>query len=93
MLHEPTGDLYITPPGASGKDGNMTQKQMILQHMKETGSITPGTALEEYGCFRLAARIADLKADGYNIKTYRVSTLNKFGEKVRFAKYVLEETA
>ena len=24
MLHEPTGDLYITPPGAFGKEGNMT---------------------------------------------------------------------
>ena len=93
MLHEPTGDLYITPPGASGKEEIMSQCEMIKRHLQECGSITPSTALEEYGCFRLAARIADLKADGYNIKTYRVSTLNKFGEKVRFAKYVLEETA
>ena len=89
MLHEPTGDLYITPPGASGKDGNMTQKQMILQHMKETGSITPGTALEEYGCFRLAARIADLKDDGVEIRTEIEKRKNRYGKTVRYARYRL----
>lgn len=89
MLHEPTGDLYITPPGASGKEGNMTQKQMILQHMKETGSITPGTALEEYGCFRLAARIADLKDDGVEIRTEIEKRKNRYGKTVRYARYRL----
>jgi len=89
VLHEPTGDLYITPPGASGKEGNMTQKQMILQHMKETGSITPGTALEEYGCFRLAARIADLKDDGVEIRTEIEKRKNRYGKTVRYARYRL----
>ena len=67
----------------------MTQKQMILAHMQTIGSITPGVALEEYGCFRLSARIADLKADGIGIVTDMVTRQNRFGKKVRFARYRL----
>ena len=81
------GNLYITP--APRKEGNMTQKQMILAHMKETGSITPGTALEEYGCFRLAARIADLKDDGVEIRTEIEKRKNRYGKTVRYARYRL----
>ena len=72
------------------KGEEMTQKQMILSHLKEAGSITPGVALEEYGCFRLSARIADLKADGHNIVTDMVTRKNRFGRAVRFARYRLE---
>ena len=69
----------------------MTQKEMILAHMKEAGSITPGVALEEYGVFRLSARIADLKADGYTIRTDTERRKNRFGKTVRFARYRLEQ--
>lgn len=68
----------------------MTQKQMILNHLKELGSITPGVALEEYGCFRLSARIADLKQDGVTIKTEMEKRKNRFGKTVRYARYRLE---
>ena len=67
----------------------MTQKEMILQHLKTSGSITPGVALEEYGCFRLSARIADLKDDGHEIITDMITRQNRFGKKVRFARYRL----
>lgn len=67
----------------------MTQKEMILKHLKEAGSITPGVALEEYGCFRLSARIADLKADGHEIQTTMEARKNRFGKTVRFARYKL----
>ena len=69
----------------------MTQCEMIRRHLKEFGSITPGTALEEYGCFRLSARIADLKALGMNIVTESESRKNRFGKKVRYARYRLGE--
>lgn len=44
-----------------------TQKEMTLDYMERYGSISPLEALSAYGCMRLAARIADLKKDGYFI--------------------------
>jgi hypothetical protein len=61
----------------------MTQTARILSHLK-VGPITPLQALECYGCFRLAARIAELRDQGYNIHTERVTT----GEKT-YARYHL----
>lgn len=64
----------------------MTQKQNILQHMRTYGSITPLEALQRYGCFRLGARIADLKADGVKIKTTMIKENGK-----RYASYGIEQ--
>ena len=47
----------------------MTQEEKIFTHLKRYGRITPITALDRYGCFRLAARIHDLRAKGYRIET------------------------
>ena len=63
----------------------MTQKEQILQHLTEIGPITPIEALEQYGCFRLGARIADLKAEGIKIRSEMVARDGK-----RFAQYSLE---
>ena len=63
----------------------MAQETQILNHLKKK-SITPIEALNLYGCFRLAARISDLRNDGYNIKT----TIIKNGQK-RYAKYFLNQ--
>lgn len=49
--------------------GKLTQCQMILNHMQTKGAITPIDALTLYGCMRLAARIADLRREGYEIET------------------------
>lgn len=69
----------------------MTQCDKILFHLQTIGSITPVEALDQYGCFRLAARVADLKAEGWPITSEIVSKQNRFGETVRFAKYRLED--
>ena len=63
----------------------MSQEKQILGYLQSRGSISPLEALEEFGCFRLAARIADLRAKKHNIKTY-VSKRN--GK--QFAVYRLE---
>lgn len=49
----------------------LSQKQLIKAHLVMEGSITPKEAFEKYGCFRLAARIADLRRDGMVILTER----------------------
>lgn len=45
-----------------------SQKQQILDYMLEGNEISQLDALYKFGCFRLGARIADLKKDGYDIK-------------------------
>lgn len=54
----------------------MTQAQQIQRHLEKGKTINPLQALEKYGCFRLAARIADLRNDGLNIKTTIVKLKN-----------------
>lgn len=73
----------------------MTQNEMILDHLRTYGKITPLSALEQYGCMRLAARIADLreqgKQDGFTIDMNMVSAKNRFGQTVSFAEYTYKE--
>ena len=61
----------------------MSQESQILNHLKTT-TINPLQALSTYGCYRLAARINDLRNAGYNIVT---DTIEKNG--ARFAQYRL----
>jgi hypothetical protein len=66
-----------------------SQKQKVLRHLEMFGSIDPVQALQEYGIFRLAARIDELRREAYEIETHLVKTINRFGEDVRYGRYVL----
>ena len=57
-----------------------SQADAILAYLKDGNGITPIDALNLFGCFRLGARIADLKKRGYDIVAERV--------KVEGGKYV-----
>jgi orotate phosphoribosyltransferase-like protein len=46
----------------------MSQENQILEYLKTGKSITPLDALKLFGCFRLGARIWDLKKKGYHIE-------------------------
>ena len=62
------------------------QTAEILGHLQRHGAITPLTAQRNYYCYRLAARILELRQDGYPIQTvlqYRAGR----GRAVRFAEY------
>lgn len=63
----------------------MSQNNLILSHLKRA-PITPLDALERYGCFRLAARIADLRSAGHAIKTEWVERQGKRYARYRLAK-------
>lgn len=69
----------------------MTQSQMILDHMRTFGEITPLDAMREYGIMRLSARISDLKDDGYVIESDRRTNKNRFGKNVSYAVYTLKK--
>ena len=47
--------------------------QLVLGRLKSRGSINPMEALNEFGCYRLAARIHDLRAAGHSIVTYTIN--------------------
>lgn len=45
-----------------------SQTAMILGHLRSGKSITPLDALDLFGCFRLGARIYDLRQSGHKIE-------------------------
>lgn len=51
-----------------------TQSRQILAHLKSGKTITPIEALISYQCFRLGARIYDLRQSGYAIETHMIET-------------------
>lgn len=46
------------------------QRKRILSHIREYGSVNTFTAIRELNVLRPSARIAELRAEGYNIKTH-----------------------
>lgn len=69
----------------------VTKKQRVAEALKGKGTIQPYYAFNYLGETRLAATINQLKRDGWNIRTTRESGVNKFGEKITYAKYHLVE--
>ena len=63
----------------------MSQNEMILDHLTKIGSITSMQALAKFDCFRLGARIHNLRSFGHDILTIQVNNGHK-----RFAKYMLK---
>ncbi len=70
----------------------MTQCERILRYMRDVGPITQLDAAKEFGCYRLGARIWDMKKAGHPIRKRMVSEKNRFGESVSFAEYRLEDS-
>lgn len=68
----------------------MNQTDMVLEYMRDTGSITAMEAVEEFGCYRLSARIADLRKRGIEIQSETVTRKNRYGKSVTFSRYRLE---
>lgn len=52
----------------------MSQEAQIEQHLRAGNSLTPLEALVKFGCFRLGARIKELRQSGMPIKTEIVRT-------------------
>lgn len=51
-----------------------TQNKAILKSMANGCKLTATYALAEFGCFRLAARINDLRRQGYDVKDRWIKT-------------------
>jgi hypothetical protein len=61
-----------------------TQNEQIKAYLNKGKSITPMDALNKFGCFRLSARIKNLRDEGLKIATNYVTKGNK-----TFASYSL----
>ena len=69
----------------------ITQCDRIIEYMRRFGSISTLEAFNDLGVARLASRIHDLKAQGYNIISETRTTKNRFGETVHHSVYSLAE--
>jgi hypothetical protein len=54
-----------------------TQNEQIKAYLNKGKSITPMDALAKFGCFRLSARIKNLRDEGLKIATNYVTKGNK----------------
>lgn len=70
-----------------------TQNERVLDYIRVYGSITPLEAMRDLGVMRLAARVSDLKRQGYNIVGSTEVVKNRFGEDCRVAKYEIAHNA
>lgn len=65
-------------------------RERVLNYIKDFGSITTFEAFTELGCTRLSEYIRQLRIN-YHIADEWVSTTNRYGEKVQYKKYWIEE--
>ena len=65
-----------------------SQNKRIKDYLLSGRSITPLDALYQFSCFRLGARINDLKREGVPIKSEMIEIISE-GKKKRVAKYSL----
>lgn len=65
----------------------VSQKKMVLDYIREFGSITPLDVFKDLGVTRLAAVTFELKEDGHDIHTEREHGKDRFGHATRYARY------
>lgn len=65
----------------------MSQREAILDALEHGETLTPLDALKRFGCFRLGARIWDLKQAGHQIEMRLIETAS--GKRV--AEYFIAE--
>lgn len=71
------------------KNNKPTQAARLLEYLRSHKGITQREAINELGCYRLAARISDLKRDGHRIDREMITVTNRWNEKVSVAEYSL----
>ena len=65
----------------------MNQRDRILRHLHDYGTLTNVEAIAEYGIGHLASRISELRKEGHPIISEPMKGKNRYGEKTRWARY------
>ena len=67
----------------------MTQREMILNHLRAHDTITPLEALSTYGVYRLSSIINRLRHAGHDIETETMTGTGMNGNPLNYARYRL----
>ena len=67
----------------------MSQEKQILKYLKSHVGLTQAQAVEKFGCYRLSARIHDLREAGFKIESITRERTNRYGNMSRFVEYRL----
>ena len=65
-------------------------KERVLNYIKEFGCISTWDAFKDLGCTRLSEYIRQLRLE-YDVKDEWITTTNRYGEKVKFKNYWIED--
>jgi hypothetical protein len=69
----------------------LNQKEMIIQYIKDFGSITPAEAFLDLGIYNFSARLSELKDEGYAFVMKREKGKNRYGRPVSWGRYRLTQ--
>ena len=69
----------------------LSQKDRIINYIREFGSISSWEAYSDLGIKQLGARIDQLKKEGYEFTTEWESKKNRYGEKTDYKRYYLAD--
>ena len=67
----------------------ITQKDRILQYIREFKSISSWEAYADLVITQLGARIDQLKKEGYEFRSEWESSTNRYGDKTEYKRYYL----
>ena len=69
----------------------VTQRDRVLQYIRDFGSISSYQAFTDLGVTQLATRIFELKERGYQFTKKRFTITNRYGDKSHYDEYYLVE--
>lgn len=69
-----------------------TQHDLILQYIKDFGSITPLEAFAEFNITKLSTRIGEMREKGIDFNTEIIRTKTRYGRPTHYAKYSFPDT-
>ena len=67
----------------------VTQRDLVLQYMKDFGSITAFEAFQDLGITHINGRIKELRDSGIEIKTDMIKSVNRYGKKIEYGRFSL----
>ena len=67
----------------------ISQKDRIINYIRQFNSISTWEAYADLGITQLGARIDQLKKEGYQFRTEWETGQNRFGEKTEYKRYYL----
>lgn len=66
-----------------------TQAEEVLYHLKYIGALSSIQAIKEYGITRLAARVYELKDQGWDVRSEDREFTTRHGKKSSYSEYYL----